>query len=121
MIELVPYDPTWPARFDEEAARLQAVCGALALRIDHVGSTSIPGIAAKLVIDVQITVGVLEPLREWQDRLARLGYSYLPRGMMTSTRSSTAPRSGRTRDHVALVPIGERDRPRHPRASRLSA
>jgi GrpB-like predicted nucleotidyltransferase (UPF0157 family) len=77
MIELVPYDPTWPARFDEEAARLQAVCGALALRIDHVGSTSIPGIAAKLVIDVQITVGVLEPLREWQDRLARLGYSYL--------------------------------------------
>jgi|SRR5262245_17316503 len=76
MIELVPYDSTWPTRFDEEATRLQAVCGALALRIDHVGSTSIPGIAAKPVIDVQITVAVLEPLREWQDRLARLGYSH---------------------------------------------
>ena len=75
-IELVPYDSTWPARFDEEAIRLQAVCGVLALRIDHVGSTSIPGIAAKPVIDVQITVAVLEPLRELQGRLARLGYSH---------------------------------------------
>ena len=78
MIELVPYDSTWPARFDEEATRLRAVCGALALRIDHVGSTSIPGMAAKPVIDVQITVAVLEPLCEWQHRLAPPGYSRHP-------------------------------------------
>ena len=95
-IELVPYDSTWPARFDEEATRLQAVCGVLAFRIDHVGSTSIPGIAAKPVIDVHITVAVLEPLREWQGRLARLGYSHHASPDDASTRSFTAPRSGRT-------------------------
>ena len=74
MIELVPYDSTWPERFLEEAGRLREVCGALALRIDHVGSTSIAGIAAKAVIDVQITVEAVKPLHPWTERLARLGY-----------------------------------------------
>lgn len=74
MIEIVPYDPAWPVRFSEEAGRLRHVSGALALRIDHVGSTSIPGIAAKPVIDVQITVASLQPLGEWAERLARIGY-----------------------------------------------
>lgn len=74
MIELVPYDPAWPTRFLEEAGRLRDVSGPQALRIEHVGSTSIPGIAAKPVIDVQITVASLQPLSVWAARLARLGY-----------------------------------------------
>jgi len=78
MIELVPYDPTWPARFAEEAARLWRVCGNGVLRIDHVGSTSIPGLAAKPLIDVQMTVGTLAPLVDWVDRLARLCYTHYP-------------------------------------------
>ncbi len=78
MIELVSYDSTWPANFAEEAVRLSAVCGPGALRIEHVGSTSIPGLVAKPVIDVQITVLALAPLVGWADRLARLGYSHHP-------------------------------------------
>ncbi len=74
MIELVPYDPTWPTRFSEEARRLREVCRALALRIDHVGSTSIPGLAAKPVIDIQVTVTSLQPLGAWTERLGPLGY-----------------------------------------------
>lgn len=76
MIELVPYDPTWPTLFAEEARRLRQVSGALALRIDHVGSTSIPGLAAKPVIDVQVTVVSLQPLHAWTERLGPLGYRH---------------------------------------------
>ena len=48
----------------------------LAIRIDHVGSTSIPALAAKPVIDVQITVESIEPLAGWVERLARIGYTH---------------------------------------------
>jgi GrpB-like predicted nucleotidyltransferase (UPF0157 family) len=78
MIELVSYDSTWPARFAEEAARLSRACGKGVLRIDHVGSTSIPGLAAKPIIDVQMTVDTLAPLVDWGVRLARLSYTHYP-------------------------------------------
>jgi GrpB-like predicted nucleotidyltransferase (UPF0157 family) len=54
MIRIDPYDPAWPVRFDSEAAQLRAALGKHALRIEHVGSTSVPGLAAKPVIDIQI-------------------------------------------------------------------
>ncbi len=76
MIEPVPYDSTWPDRFAHEAILLREVCGAAAIRVDHVGSTSIPGIAGKPVIDVQITVAALAPLAHWVERLARLNYAH---------------------------------------------
>jgi GrpB-like predicted nucleotidyltransferase (UPF0157 family) len=55
-IELVPYDPAWPARFDSWKARLLEVLPSAARRIDHVGSTAVPGLAAKPVIDIQVSV-----------------------------------------------------------------
>jgi GrpB-like predicted nucleotidyltransferase (UPF0157 family) len=76
MIELVPYDPTWPDRFACEATLLRELIGAAAIRIDHVGSTSIPGTPAKPVIDVQITVVALAPLADWVEHLARLDYTH---------------------------------------------
>ena len=51
-VEVVPYDPRWPERFREEAARLRQALGDVALRIDHIGSTAVPGLAAKPVIDM---------------------------------------------------------------------
>jgi GrpB-like predicted nucleotidyltransferase (UPF0157 family) len=55
-IEIVPYDPEWPERFIRWRDRLTAVLGPVALRTEHVGSTSIPGLAAKPVIDIQVSV-----------------------------------------------------------------
>jgi GrpB-like predicted nucleotidyltransferase (UPF0157 family) len=46
MIVIVPYDPAWPVMFAAESARLLRALGDLALRIEHVGSTSVPGLAA---------------------------------------------------------------------------
>lgn len=80
MIRIVGYRAAWPARFEAEARRLRRSLGTLALRIEHVGSTSVPGLAAKPVIDIQISVASLEPLSDWADRLHGLGYVFVPRG-----------------------------------------
>jgi GrpB-like predicted nucleotidyltransferase (UPF0157 family) len=77
-IEVVPYDPGWPAAFEHEALRLRTALGALAQRVDHNGSTSIPGLAAKPVIDIQVSVASLQPLAEYGDRLQSIGYVHVP-------------------------------------------
>ena len=77
-IEVVPYDPGWPAAFEQEALRLRTALGTLALRVDHNGSTSIPGLAAKPVIDIQVSVASLQPLAEYGDRLESIGYVHVP-------------------------------------------
>ena len=67
LIEIVEPDPSWPEQFDALRRELAELAGDAAMRIDHIGSTAIPGLAAKDVIDVQITVtdldgGVVERL-----------------------------------------------------------
>jgi len=76
MIAIVPYQETWPAEFKTIAARLRAGLGPLALRIDHIGSTAVPGLAAKDVIDVQVTVAALDPASAARiaAAMASLGY-----------------------------------------------
>jgi GrpB-like predicted nucleotidyltransferase (UPF0157 family) len=75
-IEVVAYDRLWPGRFAELGRELRAGLGEVALRIDHVGSTSVPGLAAKPVIDVQVLVADLEPLAAYRLPLERLGFVY---------------------------------------------
>src|ERR1700694_3072631 len=59
-VEIVDAPGTWPDEFGYIAQDLRACLGELALRIDHIGSTSVPGLAAKNIIDVQITVAALD-------------------------------------------------------------
>jgi GrpB-like predicted nucleotidyltransferase (UPF0157 family) len=58
-VAIVAYREAWPAEFRELAESLRAALGDRALRIDHIGSTAVPGLAAKDVIDVQVTVADL--------------------------------------------------------------
>ena len=60
-IKILPYNPTWPAEFQRIGAILRQILGDHALRINHIGSTSVPGLAAKDIIDLQISVAVLTP------------------------------------------------------------
>lgn len=76
MVEIVPYDPNWPLEFAQIAADLRRGLGDLALRIDHIGSTAVPGLAAKDVIDVQITVAALD--QTVVSALLALGYTQPP-------------------------------------------
>jgi len=59
LIVIAPYDPQWPLEFQRLGDPLRTALGDLALRIDHIGSTAVPGLSAKDVIDVQITVSTL--------------------------------------------------------------
>jgi GrpB-like predicted nucleotidyltransferase (UPF0157 family) len=55
-VEIAPYDPAWPARFEAHRRALAAALGDAPLRIDHIGSTAVPGLASKPVIDIQVSV-----------------------------------------------------------------
>ena len=77
-LEVVAYDPGWPAAFDAEAVRLRAALGPLVMRIDHHGSTSIPGLGAKPIIDIQVSVAALQPLATYAARLEAIGYVHVP-------------------------------------------
>lgn len=59
-VTIVPARAEWPEEFRRVARSLRATLGPIAMRIDHIGSTSVPGLAAKDVIDVQLTVGDLD-------------------------------------------------------------
>jgi GrpB-like predicted nucleotidyltransferase (UPF0157 family) len=75
MVTIVPYQSTWPDEFQRLSGVLRGSLGDLALRIDHIGSTSIPGLAAKDRIDIQVTVEDLDPAIE--GALSHIGYQWI--------------------------------------------
>jgi len=79
LVEIAPYDPGWPAAFDAERALLEPVLAPwLTGEIHHVGSTSVPGLGAKPVIDIMAGVQDLDSSRAAIPVAERLGYSYAP-------------------------------------------
>lgn len=75
--EIGEYDSRWPERFDEEAARIRNALGDVAVRIEHVGSTAVPGLGAKPIIDIQVSVASMEPRASYVEPLTDLGYSFV--------------------------------------------
>jgi GrpB-like predicted nucleotidyltransferase (UPF0157 family) len=73
---LVPYDPYWPGYFEKERARLRSVLPPEALEIQHVGSTAVPGLRAKPIIDIAIGAPSHRIADEWQEAMSSLGYDY---------------------------------------------
>jgi GrpB-like predicted nucleotidyltransferase (UPF0157 family) len=70
------HDPAWSGLFEDEAARIREALGALAVRVDHVGSTAVFGLAAKPVVDIQISVASLVPRAPLIEPLESLGYTF---------------------------------------------
>lgn len=77
-IAVMPYNPEWAQMFEKECSRIKAALGTIAIRIDHVGSTSVPGMVAKPIIDIQISVNQVHPMLQYKGLLERLGYAHLP-------------------------------------------
>jgi GrpB-like predicted nucleotidyltransferase (UPF0157 family) len=101
VIRIVDYDPSWPTRFSEIGAALRQALRDVALRIDHIGSTSVPGLAAKAIIDIQISVIRLEPVGPFRDRLRDLGLVYRADNPERTKRYfREAPGQPRTHVHV---------------------
>jgi GrpB-like predicted nucleotidyltransferase (UPF0157 family) len=77
-IRVVEYDPAWPALAAAETRRIEAAVGEAVVRVDHVGSTAVPGLAAKPIVDLQLAVDALEPPARYVEALERLGYLFAP-------------------------------------------
>lgn len=75
-IEIVEYDPGWPGEFESLKELLRQALGAQALRIEHVGSTAVPGLAAKPIIDIDIVIAGRSELPAVIARLAAIGYAH---------------------------------------------
>ena len=78
-VAVIPYDPEWPTRAAAEVSVLTAALGPLVLHGDHIGSTSVPGMAAKNVLDLQLSVADLgRAAAAFDSPLTGLGYTRLP-------------------------------------------
>jgi GrpB-like predicted nucleotidyltransferase (UPF0157 family) len=75
-VVITPYDAQWREMFRRLGSDLRSALGDVALRIDHIGSTSVPGLAAKPIIDVQISVAGFEPVDAYRKPLESLGYVF---------------------------------------------
>jgi GrpB-like predicted nucleotidyltransferase (UPF0157 family) len=77
-ILVVEYDPQWPILFEQEKETILAALGSSLLMVEHIGSTSVPGLAAKPVIDMGVGVRSLAAAAALMPAIERLGYAYEP-------------------------------------------
>jgi GrpB-like predicted nucleotidyltransferase (UPF0157 family) len=73
-IEFSEYDPAWPGLYEREASRIRSLLGDRVIRIEHTGSTSVPGLAAKPIIDITMTVADVTGETAWAPELEAAGY-----------------------------------------------
>jgi GrpB-like predicted nucleotidyltransferase (UPF0157 family) len=73
-VVLVDYDPSWPGQFAKEAGRIRAALGSRAIRIEHVGSTSVPGLVAKPILDILLVVANSADESAYVPELEAAGY-----------------------------------------------
>ncbi|MGP4053450.1 dephospho-CoA kinase [Mycobacterium sp. 4D054] len=95
--QLVPADPQWPAQAQRILARLRTACGHRASRVDHIGSTAVPGLDARDVIDVQVTVPSLEVADELAE--AMRGAGYVPTSVTSDVGKPDGPSTVAEFDH----------------------
>ena len=77
-VRVVEYDPEWPRRFAEEAVVLRGAFGSELVAVEHIGSTAVPGLPAKPIIDIMAGVTGWEGFELIVERLAAVGYRYTP-------------------------------------------
>ena len=106
-LEVVVYDPRWPAAFAAEAARLRAALGEMPLRIEHNGSTAVPGLPAKPVIDIQVSVAELQPMEPYRQPLQSIGYTHMPHPDDSFCPFFHRPREWPHSHHIHVVRAGD--------------
>jgi GrpB-like predicted nucleotidyltransferase (UPF0157 family) len=105
-LQIVPYEAQWALDFETERNRIAAALGALACRIDHHGSTSVRGLAAKPIIDIQVSVERLHPVDAYAVLLAPLGFVHRPHPDDAICPFFHRPREWPHTHHVHVVQLG---------------
>ena len=103
-VRIEPYDPEWPEKFDQERAALTDLLGDdITGGIHHIGSTSVPGLDAKPIVDILVGVKDLETARSYIEPLKALNYMYAPYRADTEAWFCKPHPAHRTH-HLHLVP-----------------
>lgn len=104
-IVVVSYDPEWPLQYEEEKARILAVIAPFVVCMEHMGSTAVPGLAAKPVIDILIGVRSLSDAPLFLPPLVYLGYDYIQKheAMLPERRYLHRLENGRHTHHLHMV------------------
>jgi GrpB-like predicted nucleotidyltransferase (UPF0157 family) len=76
-ILVVPYNPEWPATFEKEASLISQALGTAATEIHHIGSTSIPGIFAKPIIDILVKTSLIDEVDDRSEEMEAIGFEVL--------------------------------------------
>lgn len=102
-VEVVAYDPSWPTRYESWRARLDDSLGDAALRIEHVGSTAVPGLPAKPTVDIQISVANLDDESRYVAQIKQAGVQLRSRDAL---HRFFRPFAGQPREvHVHVCPV----------------
>ena len=92
-VEIASYDPRWPEVFAELRGQIAGALGPLAQRIEHVGSTAVPGLPAKPIIDIDVVIAATADLSAVISQLATLGYQHEGDFGITGREAFTTPAS----------------------------
>ena len=111
-VYLVQYDDLWPDRFNEERDHILRVLSGQTVEVEHIGSTAIPGMAAKPIIDMMVLIEDIQASLPCMEPLETLGYHYYPYGedVFPERRWFCKPNATQRTHHVHLV---ERKTPFH--------
>jgi GrpB-like predicted nucleotidyltransferase (UPF0157 family) len=112
-IVVVPYDTAWAELYKAEAEKLRAVFGSLLVEIHHIGSTSIPGLAAKPVIDILPLVTEIDPVDALNDDMTALGYIAKGEAGISGRRFFIKPSESERTHHVHTFQVDDPEGTRH--------
>jgi GrpB-like predicted nucleotidyltransferase (UPF0157 family) len=112
-IRVVSYDPNWVMLYEKEAEELTRVFGDQLAEINHIGSTSVPGLAAKPVIDIMPLVHDIEGVDAFNEAMAELSYVAKGEGGITGRRFFIKPSEIERTHHVHIFQVDSGDVLRH--------
>ena len=113
-VQVVPHDPVWVAMFQSESVLVLNALGAIALTAHHIGSTAIPDIVAKPIIDMLVEVAEIDAVDACNSEMARLGYEAMGEFGIPSRRFFRKDdHTGQRTHHVHVFPRGHAQVDRH--------
>jgi putative glutamine amidotransferase len=111
---IVDYRPVWAKHFDDESARIRAALpDRLVAGIEHVGSTSVPGLAAKPIVDIQVSLTTLIPRAAYVEAFERLGYRHAIDPWRDDHEYFSCDLDGSRKFHIHVCPAGSDWERRH--------
>ena len=111
-VEVVSYNSNWKEMYKEESEKIKNILNDIIIDIHHIGSTAIPGIKAKPVIDILVEVKDIEAVDQYNNRMEELGYEVMGEHGIPKRRFFRKGRNKRTH-HIHIFQVGNEEIERH--------